>query len=107
MAGTHKDDVKWKNESPEGLSQQMVAENRITEKTSFRGDVVTLGLQCMFCDGQWTTKVRLNLVRSFRRQVNPRSAALRVPLRCGCGERHPGAPKGELGCGRGFGLTVG
>lgn len=34
MTGTHKDDVKWKNESPEGLSQQMISENRITEKTS-------------------------------------------------------------------------
>ena len=106
MANTHKD-VKWKVESPDGLSQRMIDEDRITAKKSFRGEVVTLDLQCMICDGKWTTKVRLNLVRSFRRRADARAARLRVPLRCGCGERHDGAPDGVLGCGREFGVTVG
>lgn len=64
---------------------------------------VVLSGPCPACDDTFVYPWPLALVRDA---VSARSRGLPVPVLCRCDIPHPGAPRGERGCGRGWTLTV-
>lgn len=106
---THKDDVSFKERTGNNLNESATAS--LIKGTSRKGEV-DYAVACPTClgrvevtefaGGTYRTVAVHDSQRDILNPQAPEPAAqpvLVVPMRCGCGIRHPGAPPGITGCG--------